>query len=296
MPNRFKRETHLIFYRKQIPRYLNEKKNLFSTVLCITLFSVIFMNIYSPFSTTTWFSFTNKRELTGMLAFYTVSISLLITTKQIFHKINSKKLMTIAGVILFFLSEIVIITAIYVLFTKIFIAQDNIKMRLILYRATACVTFILTLPYIVCILYSTVKYQNTLLRDRKNHSIPLKKNHLVNLCDQKGKIKLSISPDDLLYVASRDNYVKIFYEHGDKVINYMLRSTTKNIEDHFGKELIRCHRSYLVNINKIKLFNNNRDNMFITLKNNLVNPIPVSRSYRKNIECFLDNEPKNTRA
>ena len=98
----------------------------------------------------------------------------------------------------------------------------------------------------------------------------------------------------MLYVASEDNYVKIFYEQGEKVISYMLRSTTKNIEDSFGKNLVRCHRSYLVNINKIKLFNNERDNMFITLKNSLVNPLPVSRSYRENVETLLENESKNS--
>lgn len=280
--------------RDILPKHLTEKKFLFRTVLYITIFSIIFMNIYSPYSTTAWFSFHDKKEVTGMLSFYLISVFLLLASKLLFYKINSRKLMSYAGSILFILLEIVLITAVYLLFTKLFIDLSGIETKVILFRAYACVTLILVLPYTICALYFTVKHQNRLLKTGISRSNIQKKNHLVNLCDKRGKIKLSISSEDLLYVASEDNYVKIFYEQGEKVISYMLRSTTKNIEDSFGKNLVRCHRSYLVNINKIKLFNNERDNMFITLKNSLVNPLPVSRSYRENVETLLENESKNS--
>jgi DNA-binding LytR/AlgR family response regulator len=106
---------------------------------------------------------------------------------------------------------------------------------------------------------------------------------------------MSINIDSLYYVESQDNYVKIYYESDGKLCNYMLRSTTKAIENKFGEYLIRCHRGYIVNKNKIKIFRNDRDGMYVKLMHDSIKQIPVSRSYASSIQHFLARTEKSSK-
>jgi DNA-binding LytR/AlgR family response regulator len=74
----------------------------------------------------------------------------------------------------------------------------------------------------------------------------------------------------------------------------MLRSTTKAIETKFGSWLIRCHRGYLVNKNKIRIFRNDRDGMYISLMHDGIRNIPVSKSYAQNIQRMLSQSAEGT--
>jgi DNA-binding LytR/AlgR family response regulator len=270
--------------RTQIPEFLTEKKFLYWTVLFITVFSFLFMNIYKPFSNTTWFSFNNERQLLSMLFFYIVGVLFLFLSKNILWEIQKKTPFTYLTLAAYILSEILIISVFYVAFTKL-ASNSQIRIIPIFIKAFICITLIMIIPYTISFLYGTVKGLNRVIQEKesKKHIGP----HLINLRDLKGKIKLSLISNSLLYVTSEDNYVKIIYEQSGNVESIMLRTTTKNLEENFGAGLIRCHRSYMVNIIRVKLFNNDRENMYIVLDNEKVNPIPVSRSYREIIEETL---------
>ena len=110
---------------------------------------------------------------------------------------------------------------------------------------------------------------------------------IVSIHDNKGNIKLSLRIMDILYAVSEDNYVKVFYEQDGELKNSMIRTTAKNIEDDLEGQITRCHRSYLINIAKVKFFNNDRDNLYVILDHEGINPIPVSRSYRDTIATLL---------
>lgn len=271
-------------FRTQIPEFLTEKKFLYWTVIFITVFSFLFMNIYHPFSTTTWFSLNNERQLLSMIFFYIVGVLFLFLSKNVLWEIQKKKPFTYLTLAAYILSEILIISVFYVAFTKL-ASNSQISIIPIFIKAFLCITLILIIPYTISFLYGTVKGLNKALqeKDNKAHIGP----HMINLRDLKGKIKLSITSNSLLYITSEDNYVKIIFERSGNVESIMIRTTTKNLEENFGTGLIRCHRSYMVNIIRVKLFNNDRENMYIVLDNEKVNPIPVSRSYREIVEGAL---------
>ena len=45
-----------------------------------------------------------------------------------------------------------------------------------------------------------------------------------------------------------------FYLNKGKISKYLLRDTLKKMEEKFsGTEIIRCHRSYMVNFEKVKV-------------------------------------------
>ena len=63
----------------------------------------------------------------------------------------------------------------------------------------------------------------------------------------------------------------------------MLRCRLKTIEESFAdSDLVRCHRKYIVNINKIEQMSRQKDGSFsLDLGMNKIGPIPVSKTYEE---------------
>lgn len=60
----------------------------------------------------------------------------------------------------------------------------------------------------------------------------------------------------------------------------MLNGTLKKAEDNFSAtEIIRCHRSYIVNFEKVKVIRKDKDGLTLELDNLSVRDIPVSKTY-----------------
>ena len=81
-------------------------------------------------------------------------------------------------------------------------------------------------------------------------------------------------------MESEDNYIKVHYKHNDKIATYMLRCRTKSVEESLqGTSLRRCHRSFIVNINKIRFVSEEHRLHFINLDDDSIRRIPLSKSY-----------------
>ena len=77
---------------------------------------------------------------------------------------------------------------------------------------------------------------------------------MYNFYDERGELKLSVKAESLYYIEAADNYVQIHYMNAGKLHGLMIRNTLKNIEWRFrGKDLMRCHRSFIVNFAKVQL-------------------------------------------
>lgn len=103
---------------------------------------------------------------------------------------------------------------------------------------------------------------------------------MYNFYDEKGELKLSVKPDKLYYLEAADNYVKIHYSRGGKIERLMIRNTLKNIEWRFrDKGLVRCHRSYIVNLNKVQVLRRQEGEVLLDFGEEKIPPIPVSKGY-----------------
>ena len=296
---------------KKTPRYLLESRTLTGSVIFIVLFSILFMIIYGPYSSTSWLTlmfqeqessevYSGFRMVMASVAFYLVAIAFLILSKVLLHQVHRRHPITNGQLMLWVGGEVVMESFIYTVFTELFVITDPNIFLSILGRSILVLAFILIVPYVICVLYATTRYQRLLLdrigmnmvNDKTDNTDP----KLIHLVDSTGKLKMSISIDSLYYVESQDNYVKIYYEADGKLCNYMLRSTTKAIENKFGEYLIRCHRGYIVNKNKIKIFRNDRDGMYIKLTHDGIKQIPVSKSYSSNIQRVLAHNAEKEEA
>ncbi len=294
-------------FRKKAPRFLLESRTLAGSVIAIVLFSILFMVIYGPYSSTSWLTLmADTHQGTELLlqfhaamasvAFYLVAIAFLVLSKVVLYHIGRKFQLYNMHLVAWIGGEVVMISFIYTVFTALFNLADPDMFLPIWGRSIMVLSFIIVVPYIICLQQATNRHQQQLL-DRLGMNVVNDKAEdtdpkLIHLVDSTGRLKMSISIDSLYYVESQDNYVKIYYDSDGKLCNYMLRSTTKAIETRFGDWLIRCHRGYLVNKNKIRIFRNDRDGMYIRLMHDNIRQIPVSKSYASNIQRIIAHSEK----
>ena len=168
----------------------------------------------------------------------------------------------------------------YAVFEKFLLSDTRLFIDLVKIssRNTALV---LLLPYSVSWLYFSwrdKKEQIERLADVQ--TMPGNTRNMIPFYDEKGILKFSVKKENLLYLESAENYVSICYINKDKVSKYLLRDTLKKIEETFsGSEFVRCHRSYMVNFEKVKVIRRDKDGLKLGFDNPLVMDIPVSKTY-----------------
>ena len=96
----------------------------------------------------------------------------------------------------------------------------------------------------------------------------------------------------LVYIEAAQNYVSIYYLEGNNLQKQLLRNgistTLEQINDEY---IIRCHRSYGVNIRFIKKVESNSQGFKLIL-NDLEEKIPVSRTFKKELVSKLSSFSK----
>lgn len=91
--------------------------------------------------------------------------------------------------------------------------------------------------------------------------------------------KVSLNIDDLLFIETVGNYVKVYHLHDNQLRTDMLRATSRQMEDelHAYPSIVRCHRAYLVNLSQVEQLTSNSGNAQLIVRH-CHEAIPVSRS------------------
>lgn len=111
--------------------------------------------------------------------------------------------------------------------------------------------------------------------------------HWVNLTAENGKDKLEFLAENLLYIQASDNYCSVFYLDNCIVKKVLIRNTLGRIETQISVSFIkRCHRSYLINLDKVTRVSGNSQGYKLHLLNDPT-VIPVSKGYVQVIEPFV---------
>lgn len=270
------------------PAYLNKKNNIVAMILFTSVFALVFINIYEPFHSKNWkpdisdmgyFLYSSLIILTGILV---VVISRII---MYFHCRKGKSILIWQYAVWVF-AEISVMATFYAMFEYFAINDGRGDPMLLTKAAFANTSKVLLLPYSISWLYfSWVDKKNKLekLESEEASSEQIKKGMII-FNDEKGEFKLSVQSDQLLFLESADNYVKIHYSNKGKLIHFMLRNTLKNMEENLiNTSLIRCHRSYVVNFDKVKVLRKEKDGLFLALDEERVPDIPVSKTYTEKV-------------
>src|SRR5664279_1220888 len=267
-------------FQKQIPPYINEKQNIIRLVLFTSLFALVFINAYSPFGADKWYSLTRLQFFTYSSLTILVGVLVVVISRIIMYNVSKRYSIKIWQYLGWICAEILSMALTYALFEKIILKDTRLFTDLVR-NSSRNTALVLLLPYSILWLYFSwqdKKEQIEKLADLP--PFPENSRNMIPFYDDKGILKFSIKKENLLFLESAENYVNICYLNKGKVSKYLLRDTLKKIEDTFsGSEIIRCHRSYIVNFEKVKVIRKDKDGLKLEFDNPSVTDIPVSKTY-----------------
>jgi DNA-binding LytR/AlgR family response regulator len=103
------------------------------------------------------------------------------------------------------------------------------------------------------------------------------------------KETLTLQADQIAYLAARDNYVQIFFFEKEELKSKIFRATLRKMEDALADwpQFFRCHRTYVVNFDKIEKVSGNAQGYRFHLTD-LEETIPVSRNLNEAVRLRLN--------
>ena len=285
----------------KLPSYLLGKYQLIGTVTFAVLFAVVFLNIYIPFSETAWFVLGggDARTFFYTLTFVMTSIISLIASRMTMYRLGKVITMTYLSYIIWCILEIMIVGGIYTWIT--IVNNPNIGELPIdtFSRSLLYGTISLGIPYLIAGLYFAIidknntirlmNYENVVTDEAPRENASLQK---ITLFDNSGSLKLSLSLENLYYIESDDNYIKVWYTDSKAELKqYMLRCRLKTVEESFKDSgLVRCNRKYIVNIKKVSMLRKESDGYVLDLDNEGIPPLPITKTYTDSVLSYFTDE------
>ena len=288
-----------IFYK--LPDYLLGKYQLIGTITFAVLFAIVFLNIYIPFSDTAWFVLGGGDAHTFFftLTFVFSSLISLICSRVLMYRSKKHFEMSYWNYILWCVLEIMAVAGIYTWITVTMIPDTGELPLDIFGRAFMYGVISLGIPYLIAGMYFAIidknntirlmNYENVVTDEAPKENASMQK---ITLFDNSGTLKMSLSPENLYYIESDDNYIKVWYtDSKEELKQYMLRCRLKTVEESFKDSgLVRCNRKYIVNIKKVSMLRKESEGYVLDLANEAIPPLPVTKTYTDSVLSYFTDE------
>ncbi|MFO7935937.1 MAG: LytTR family DNA-binding domain-containing protein [Bacteroidales bacterium] len=274
---------------REIPDYLKDRSTIITQVMFVSIFALVFINLYSPFNASSWyevgriefFFYSSALILSGML--------IIVLSKLIFVLLSRRTRVTYLLFGIWHLVEIVLLAAAY-LVVDLYLLKSGAEPMERFTGLLFITLLVLAIPYSLSWLWLSLKdKRETLEQLTRNTSREYQKNRMITFRDESEKLRFSVKSRDILFVESTDNYVTVHINEKGKLRKIMLRNTMKRLEKELEGTLIqRCHRSFMVNFENIKLVKLISTNLYIYMDFPGEIRIPVSRTYAEHVHEFLN--------
>lgn len=118
------------------------------------------------------------------------------------------------------------------------------------------------------------------LMDQINRPQSIASEGLISISSDNQKEHFQIKSEHLLFIKSADNYIEIYFRSDQQVRKLLLRKSLKDIEQTYSGSgnLVRCHRSYLINPTNVDLLSKSSSKIELTIAGMTV---PVSKKYEE---------------
>jgi len=276
------------WFKKPFPFYetLSEK---IVVPLTIGLFVIFFLFLFNPFYNSEYFSVQVFKMLAYGLITFTVLTFFNIVTPLVFKDFFELENWNIWKTILFELGKLLTIGISNGLFAFYFdnpSNNDNFPyfQVLVLYRTL----IISIIPIILLIFWLERKFYKKYIRialtaENKLHNAKSELSNDNSNLEYFESDSQKILLNTIYFIKSDGNYSTFYFDKNGSNCKTLIRTTLKEIEEQIGlKSIVRCHKSYIVNLEKVsRVAGNARGYLFYIDKLN--QSIPVSRNFSKSV-------------
>jgi hypothetical protein len=275
------------------PFYLNDDRKNFLLVTVLSAFVSLFLYL---FKTESEFSFANGLEwLHGLITFGALLVNLLVLPR-IFPALMDPTAWTIKKYIVFNVWHLVLIWAIATVFEKMFFCPFDMGWITVMRHTIVQVAIKGIIPIALCTLFLKAQLLQQSLREAIKTNQELQKIQVLKR-EAKEAIKtasqitlysdtsesLTFNLPDLLFIEADDNYSTVMWKENGTLQKKLLRVNLKNLESQLDNSFtLRCHRSYIVNVNAISAISGNTNGYKLKINGSDFS-IPVSRPKGKEI-------------
>ena len=282
---------------KPIPQFIYSRANQIFMILFVPFFALVFINIYRPLdfdriddSFLEVFSLSHQARVQLITLMMVLGGMIIAAISRSFMALYTKRqAITYIGYIMWIFGEL---TAMATSFTLVTLLTDTTKTVTELFRNSFVKTFLIVfIPYAMCYVYfiwqENLRELRHLRRQIENDETVLQKAY-IQILDEKGEMRLSVRREYLVLIESADNYVCVYYLNGDKTKKTMVRNTLSRVAESLnGTRIVRCHRSYMINLDHAKVLHRDKEGVFIELGLEGMPDVPISRTYADNVKEWL---------
>lgn len=282
-----------------IPSFIYKKSNQIAMIIFVPIFALLFITIYRPLN------FEHIDEDTGLLTWLNISREVLVqlitlgfifvgmavvaVSRWIMGVYTRKRELSYIQYISWVAFEILIMALI---FTIAALFTDTPKpVTTLFYNSLVKTILILLIPYVMCYIYFIWQERVAQLRhirERLAEDETALQAAYVQIYDEKGEMRLSVRREHLFLLESADNYVCVWYINNNAPKKVLVRNTlTKVAKQLESTHIQRCHRSYIINLDLIKVMRREKEGIFVEFGVEGVPDVPISKTYVENINNWL---------
>ena len=279
----------------RIPSYFCEKANVNRLILVTAIFALFFVNIVEPFGSLVIYRTVSEFKYIFLSSIIILTGMIIVVLSRLFMMDFVKRhTITYLHYVFWVVGEILSVSLFFTFFSMFVIEEEKYQNFIDIFKnSTLNASILILLPYSILWLYfhRHEKRQLNQYNPLKNKDFKAPEKQKIIFHDEKGNIRITVPCKDLLYIDSTSNFITIHYLDQSRVSHFLIRnSLTKMIDDlNNDSQLIRCHRNYIVNPDKVKVLHKNKGEITLELDDLNASTIPVSSLYyEKFISEFSD--------
>ena len=282
-----------------IPSFIYKKSNQLAIIIFVPIFALLFITIYRPFN------FEYIDEDAGLLTRFNISREVLVQiitigfilvgmavvaiSRWIMSLYTRTHAISYISYIIWVACEVLIMAFIFTMAG--FFADTAKSIGTLFYNSLVKTFFILLIPYVMCYIYFIWQERVAQLRNIRER-LAEDENALqaayVQIFDEKGELRLSVRREHLLLLESADNYVCVWYINNGAPKKVLVRNTLTRVAKELETTHIqRCHRSFIINLDLIKVMRREKEGIFVEFGMEGVPDVPISKTYLDNINKWL---------
>lgn len=271
--------------------YPHEKSSRRDILICIGtgLFIGLFLLVFKPFGISNW----QTPYLELKIAGYGLVTTLILAIRYflfpvLFPRFNKSETWTLGAELGSTMIMIFSIAVINFWYLKLFLPVTASHVPFLNMIAYTFVLGIFPVSALICLNYIIQLNKYLLLAS----SLPVHQQveeaifPELSFTAESGHDKITVKLNELVFIEAEDNYTGINYYLNGLLVKRLLRNSLSRIGGQHNQEmLVRCHRSFIINMNHVEKVIGNAQGYRFCIRNSTVQ-VPVGRNYNQLVQSY----------